>query len=419
LLGNHGAFVTSADAIQPRARVPLVALLAASGVSLTGNAITALAVPWFVLQTTGSAAKTGIVAFVSFLPAVLSGLLGGALIDRLGFRRTSIAADVASGATVALIPTLHYTVGIEFWQLLALVFAGALLDAPGQTAREALVPDVAMLAGTPLERAASATDAVSRGGRMLGAPLAGVLIALTSPAGVLYVDAGTFAVSALFTWAAVPAAARPVRDRASRYVAELREGFGFVWRDPLIRAIVAMVMVTNMLDVALASVVLPVYADRVLGGPVELGLVNGVFGAGALVGTVLFGAVGHRLPRFWAFTIAFALVGWPRYFVLAAEPGLAAVLVAMALTGLAVGPVNPILSAVQYERIPVELRGRVLGAVTAGVFAAMPLGGLLGGWLVEGIGLTPTLVALGTVYLAATLLPLVDRGWRELDRKRV
>jgi MFS family permease len=378
--------------------------------------MTALAVPWFVLQTTGSPAKTGIVAFVLFLPAVVSGVLGGALVDRLGFRRTSIAADLASGLTVAAIPTLHYTVGIEFWQLLALVFAGALLDAPGQTAREALVPDLARLAGTPLERAASASDAVSRGGRMLGAPLAGVLIALTSPAGVLYVDAGTFAVSALLTWAAVPAAARAARDRASRYLAELREGFGFVWRDPLIRSIVAMVMVTNMLDIALAAVVLPVYADRVLGGAVDLGLINGVFGAGALAGTVLFGVVGHRLPRFWTFTIGFAIVGWPRYVVLAAEPGLAGVLVAMAVAGLAAGPINPILSAVQYERIPVELRGRVLGAVTAGVFAAMPLGGLLGGWLVDGIGLRPALLALAAVYLAATSLPLVARSWRALDR---
>jgi MFS family permease len=404
------------DVVEARNRVPLVGLLTASAVSITGNAMTLLAVPWFVLQTTGSAAKTGIVAFVSFLPAVVSGVLGGALVDRLGFRRTSIAADLASGATVALIPTLHYTVGLEFWQLLALVFAGALLDAPGQTAREALVPDVARLAGTPLVRAASAADAVSRGGRMLGAPLAGVLIAATSPAAVLYVDAGTFAVSALLTWASVPAVPRTTRETASRYLAELREGFAFVRRDPLIRAIVVMVMVTNMLDVALASVVLPVYADRVLGGAVDLGLVNGAFGAGALAGTVLFGAVGHRLPRFWAFTIAFALVGWPRYAVLALEPGLAGVLVAMSLAGLAVGPVNPILSAVQYERIPVELRGRVFGAVTAGVFAAMPLGGLLGGWLVEGIGLKATLVALGAIYLVATSLPLVDRSWRALDR---
>jgi MFS family permease len=404
------------DVVEAPNRVPLVGLLTASAVSITGNAMTLLAVPWFVLQATDSAAKTGVVAFVSFLPAVVSGVLGGALVDRLGFRRTSIAADLASGATVALIPTLHYTVGLEFWQLLALVFAGALLDAPGQTAREALVPDVARLAGTPLVRAASAADAVSRGGRMLGAPLAGVLIAATSPAAVLYVDAGTFAVSALLTWASVPTVARTTRETASRYLAELREGFGFVRRDPLIRAIVVMVMVTNMLDVALASVVLPVYADRVLGGALDLGLVNGAFGAGALAGTVLFGAVGHRLPRFWAFTIAFALVGWPRYAVLALEPGLAGVLVAMSLAGLAVGPVNPILSAVQYERIPVELRGRVFGAVTAGVFAAMPLGGLLGGWLVEGIGLEATLVTLGAIYLVATSLPLVDRSWRALDR---
>src|SRR4051794_9169653 len=89
-------------------RLPLYSMLTGSAISLVGNSITGLAIPWFVLVTTGSAARTGITAFAGMLPTVLGGLLGGVLVDRLGRKRTSVIADLASGGTVALIPLLYH-----------------------------------------------------------------------------------------------------------------------------------------------------------------------------------------------------------------------------------------------------------------------------------------------------------------------
>ena len=166
-------------------RAPLVGPLAANAISITGNRITQLAIPWFVLQTTGSVAKTGLAGFFSLLPFVLSSALGGVVVDRLGYRRASIVADLASGTSVLLVPILHATVGLPLPALLALVFAGALLDAPGQTARDALLPDLIEQADMTLERGTSLFDGVSRGANMLGAPLAGVLIALVGPTNAL------------------------------------------------------------------------------------------------------------------------------------------------------------------------------------------------------------------------------------------
>jgi MFS family permease len=134
-------------------RAPLYALYLADAISLSGNALAQLAIPWFVLVTTGSAALTGLAVFFNFLPVVLAGVFGGVIVDRLGFRTTSVLADFASAGAVAAIPALDATVGIELWQLMALVFLGALLDAPGTTARSALFPDVVALAGVRMERA--------------------------------------------------------------------------------------------------------------------------------------------------------------------------------------------------------------------------------------------------------------------------
>src|SRR6476660_10255998 len=131
--------------------IPLYSLFTANAISLVGNVFTLIAIPWLVLQTTGSATKTGITGFFNILPVILAGFLGGTIVDRLGYKRTSIISDVASGITTALVPILYFTLGLQFWQLMVLVFLGAFLDTPGNTARAALLPELAEKAGMGIE----------------------------------------------------------------------------------------------------------------------------------------------------------------------------------------------------------------------------------------------------------------------------
>jgi predicted MFS family arabinose efflux permease len=85
------------------------------------------------------------------------------------------------------------------------------------------------------------------------------------------------------------------------------------------------------------------------------------------------------------------------------------------LAGLAAGSINPLLSTVLFERIPRGMRARVLGTLTTGVSAGMPVGSFLGGLAVSQAGLAPTLLVIGGCYAAVTLSPLVGRSWRALD----
>src|SRR5687768_9947970 len=101
-------------------RRPVYAVLTAEGISQVGNMMTIVAGPWFVLQTTGSAAKTGLVGAALAL-GLLAPVLGGPLVDRVGFRRGTVLADVVSAATVASIPALRLAGLLEFWHILVLV----------------------------------------------------------------------------------------------------------------------------------------------------------------------------------------------------------------------------------------------------------------------------------------------------------
>lgn len=397
--------------------LPLYALFAANAISLVGNVITMIAIPWFVLQTTGSAAQTGITGFFTILPVVLAGFFGGTLIDRLGYKRTSIISDLASGVTTALVPILYFTVGLEFWQLIVLVFLGALLDTPGGTARAALLPELAEQAGMPIERVTSLTHVIERGARLVGAPLAGFLIGVMGTANVLWLDAATFFVSAAIIGLVIAAPKLADKERETgKYLDELKDGLRFIAHDRLILSIVVMVMLTNFLDAIFGGVVQPVYVKEVFGNALDLGLLIAANGGGAVIGGLIFAAVGHRLPRHAIFVAAFVLTGF-RFWVYALYPSLLVLLVTTLIASIGAGPLNPIIGAVEFERIPATMRGRVFGAITAGAWVAMPLGMLLGGVLTERLGTFPMLIGLAVAYLITTLSMAFIPAMKEMNRK--
>jgi MFS family permease len=136
-------------------------------------------------------------------------------------------------------------------------------------------------------------------------------------------------------------------------------------------------LITNFLDAPFV-VVMPVFAREAFGSAADLGLMYGVFGGAALVGALVYSAVGRRMPRRLTFVCCFA-VGPVLYLTMATLPSLPVVLAVLAVGGLAAGPINPLLNTVQFELVPADLRGRVFGAVKAGAWAAIPLGVLLGG----------------------------------------
>lgn len=401
--------------LSPRT-APLAGLIAAHAVSLTGNMITLIALPLYALTELGSAATAGLVGAFATAPVVLGGFFGGALADRIGHRRASVAADVVSGAAIAVVPVLHHADRLPLGALLTLVFVAGVLDTPGQTARTALLPELASRAGVPVERAIGLFEAVERGARLIGAPVAGLLVAGLGALSVLAIDAATFAVSAALVAGFVPGGDATAGRTSQSYWRDLVDGVRFLVRDPLLRAMVLLTMVTNSFDAAKSAVLLPVYADRELGGAAAFGLLVGVMGGGAFAGSLAFSAWGARLPRRAAFVISFLLAGAPPHLAMAAGFPLPALIAVTVLAGFAAGVLNPLMGAVELARIPPGLRARVYGVIGAGCWAVMPVGSLAAGYAVQHAGLTATLAVVGAGYAVVTLTPLLGGPWLSLNR---
>src|SRR5215218_1765974 len=185
-------------------RTPLYAVLRANAVSQVGDYMVAVALPIFVLQTTGSVVQMGFTGAVVGIGTLVSSISGGPLVDRFGLRRASILSDVTAGAAVAAVSLLFWADALPFWLLLTLAFVISILNAPGDLARRAMVPALARWAAMPLERANAADTAIPRLAQLAGPLTGGVLVAVGGAANVLLLDAATFLLSAVFVALAVP-----------------------------------------------------------------------------------------------------------------------------------------------------------------------------------------------------------------------
>ena len=293
---------------------------------------------------------------------------------------------------------------------------------PGESGRRVLLPGLATAAGVPLERAVGHFEASARLSVLIGAPVGGLLVGAVGPMPALAVTAAAFGVAALLavlTLRGVTAETGPAEtvEPSRGYWRDLGSGLRFCARDPLFRLVIALVLVTNLLDAARSTTLLPLYSAERLGGAESLGFVSGTFGGAAFVGSFVFGYVAHRVRRRITFVLCFVLAGGPSLIVPALGLDLPWVLAASAVSGLAAGALNPILGAVELERIPTHMRARVFGLLSAGSWAGIPLGGLLGGIAADGVGVTTTFAVVASIYTVVTLTPLLGGSWRLMERR--
>ncbi|MFK4086835.1 MFS transporter [Kribbella sp. NPDC020789] len=391
-------------------RAPLVAYLIANVVSICGTRVSAIAIPWFVLITTGSPVKTGLVALAEMAPLVISKVVGGPWIDRVGARRISILADVASTGVVALVPLLHTLQLLSFPMLLALVAVAGALRGPGDAAKTTMVPQIAIAAKVPMERVTGLASTTERLAGFIAFAIAGGLITLVGEVNALWVDAASFGICAalIYRWLPrqQPQAKEAPTDDAS-YRERLLDGWRFLRGDKLILPLVIMVGVTNLLDAAVGAVFLPVWIRDHGLGPGHTSMVLTAFGVTATLFALLASAIGHRIPRKAVFILAFLIAGAPRFVVMALDAPLWVLVVVYAIGGIGAGFINPVLGALFIERIPSHLFGRVSSLSSAVAWAGVPLGGLFAGAAIAGIGIAPALLLAGAAYFVATMSPVL------------
>jgi MFS family permease len=400
-----------------RDRLPILALLAANSLSFVAEAIAMVAIPWFVLDLTGSYARMGLVGFFTVLPRVVATFLGGQVVDRIGFRAASIASDLLSGISVCGIPLVHASGHLSFSWLIVLVIVGAFFDGPGATAKDAMVPELAARARIDLDRINAFFQGARRLSLFIGPMVAGVLVARVGASNVLWVNAVVFGLSAMLTVAFIPSiAATQAAADPGAFWANTLYGFRFIRQHQLMLWLAGIVCLMNVLDAPMATVQLPALVRENYGTAQLLGVLLGAEGGGAVVGTVIYSAIAPHLSRRATFIAGFLVTGLG-FLVLAMAPPYPVLVATMLVMGLAAGPLNPILMSIRQEFVPLASRARVFGTTTAISFIAIPFGQLAGGYLVEWLGVGTVIAAIAVIYLAAVASFIVHPVLHEMDRR--
>jgi predicted MFS family arabinose efflux permease len=363
-----------------------------------------LAVPWFVLVTTGSTARMGLTYAAEVLPMVVLGIPSGTLVARIGVRRTLIIGDSSLAVLVALIPALHSAGLLSFWLLLVIVGATGAIGTPYLAAQRVLLPgvlgdDEAMVtAGNALIEGSGNIAGIA------GPALAGVLISALGTVNVIWIDAATFVFSALFLLG-LPKARPPEAPPASR---GRLAGLRYALRDGVIRRVVIASTAYGVVVPGLLSS-LPVLAKvRYSADPQVAGWLLAAIGGGALAGTIAVPPLTRRLSISALLGLGAVAMAISLWFLPLRQPAVTLALI-MASVGFCSALLNAPMFTIISTRPPEHLRAQVTTVLITGNTLARPIAYAATGFLFSTLGVTPVQLTLAVGYslCAVSVLALV------------
>ena len=358
---------------------------------------------WLVFRLTDSAFALGVVGFCSFAPVLFLALPAGVVADRVP-RRAALAWTQSAAMALALaLAALTLSGLIRPWHVAALAFGLGTVQAIDMPLRQSLLHD--LVGRDDLPNAIALNSLAFNGARFLGPVLAGLLLVRWGEGWVFLLNGLSFA-AVLLAVARMDAPGRRPRT-GSGWWAEMRQGLEHAAREPRMRVMLILVVVSSVFAMPY-SILLPVFARDVLGvGPGGLGMMTGATGLGAM--TAAFGLAAWRgrlrAGRIVAAALALAgasLIGFSLSRLVWLSLGLLFVTGGAMLTQMATS--NTMLQLMS----PPELRGRIIGLYTLAFVGMAPLGSLLAGSLAAGVGTRQT-VGLGGIACLVAAAWLVTR----------
>lgn len=370
--------------------------------SVIGDRMTQVVLPFAVLSIGGSATDVGIVAAAGFLPFIFLGLVGGVLADRAERRRILIASDLARLATQACAGALLVTGSAEIWHLAALAAVFGAADAFFSPAFTGLMP-LTIAEPHHLQQANALRGMSYSTGSILGPVLGGLFVATIGEGGALLVDAGTFAVSVICLLGLRPRVVE--RGDPEPFSSDLRGGWREVKARTWVWSFLMVITVYHVIVLPSIWVLGPVLMEDELNGATSWAIVVTAFGAGSIVADVL---LLRWRPRFALRTAvaAIALASCQAVIIGSGLP-IAAIAAVEFCAAIGVSAGFTLWETTLQEHIPEASLSRVSSydyVATAGV---MPLGTIAAGPVADAVGIHATLTGMSIIGAGAALLCLV------------
>jgi predicted MFS family arabinose efflux permease len=380
-------------------------------VSTVGSEVSQLAYPLLVLALTHSARDAGIVGFARALPFLLLYLPAGAYVDRWDRKRVMLSADAGRALALGSV-AVWLALGRPPLAWLAITsFVEGSLFVFFQLSEGAALPQIVPKEHLP--QAIAQNQARMQGAGLVGSPLGGALYGLSRLL-PFAADAVSYAVSFVSLLFIRPAL-QGEREQTRRTLrSEIGEGFGWLRRQPFMRAITACVAGTNFVHQAL-SLVLIVRLRNLGASSALIGAVFAIIAVGSIAGALAGPWVQRRVPP--RIVVLGSLWIWPvqtAALFLLGSPVVIGIITAFAYTA---GPVfNVVVGAYRYALVPERLYGRVASATLLFAWGSIPLGSLFAGYGIAAWGARPMLLILAAILLVIALAATASRDLRKARR---
>lgn len=389
------------------------------GVSLVGTWMEAIAMSWLVYRLTNSPLLLGVVGFSSQIPTFILSPLAGVIADRTDRRRMLVITQALSMVQALILAVLTLTGAVRVWHLIVLGAVLGCINSFDIPTRQAFIVEMVEKREN-LANAIALNSLLFNAARLIGPPIAGLIIALTGEGVCFLVNAVSF-LAVIWSLLLMDSRGRAAPAGRSDMARQLKEGFDYTFGFAPIRYILMLVSAISLMGASYV-VLMPVFARDVLkGGPGTLGFLMASAGVGAIAATVYLASrksvvgMGRMIPIFGSvfaaglIAFSFSRAEWLS-FVLLMVSGFGF------MTHMACS--NTILQTIVEE----DKRGRVMSFYTMAFMGTAPLGCLLAGWLASRIGATNTLVVGGVFCMAssaafASKLPVIRKLVHPIYRK--
>jgi MFS family permease len=381
--------------------------------SVLGDRMMLVALPFAVLESGGGTGAVGLVVAAQLAPFVIFGLVGGAVSDRSERRKVLIRSDLARFAVQAIggVLLLSGTATPELLAVLVVVYGSA--DAFFQPAFTGLLPQT--LSDPILLQPANALRGLSFSvAAVLGPALAGVLVAGVGAGAAFLCDAGSFAVSVLFLLRLRPVSVASVRERGVSIWTSVREGWHEVVSRPWLRSGLAAMCAYNALVLPAVFVLGPIFVSHRLGGPGAWAAVVVAFGLGSIAGDLLL--LRYRPSRALRLSAIGLLFASTQAAVYGAEVGIVATCLLQFVAAIGVTCFFTLWEVSLQEHVPAGALSRVSSWDYLSSSALMPVGTALAGPLAVAVGIRPTLLGMSALGVGAAVAYLAVPSVRSLPR---
>jgi MFS family permease len=378
-------------------------------ISLFGDAFTLIALPWFVLQITGSGTATASILLTLQLPAILTSLAIGSLIDRFQPRMIITVDNCLRTFIVGLIPILYWFDLLELWLLFLLTFLVGMLVPATEVGSRSVLPE--LVEDQDLDAANMLWSFSLNLSLIVGPAVAGLLVASFGGPSVLLIDAVTFAVMAFVAFTlpnlerSQPSQQAPLSERL---------GLRQLWDMKVVRYTTLLSLVF-FFSYGPLEAAMPLYSDTILQtGARGYGLLWSALAVGALIGTLGSSALSRRLRLGVALPLI-ALLWGASLLPMAFTSKLWLACGLLLVGGLMWGPYTPMETTLLQRNVPKEQLGRVFGARSTLLVGGSPLGLAVGGILLSFVPATSVIAFSALACILVGLAGLLSPSFRNMS----